>query len=421
MHFKSSAYSTYDKEVVKLLLHVLESNYDLRVNSSILGLANGNGTVEVTGPGLIGTGEHRTFPIFIHQPTIYHKINIVKRSKIIFLAPFANDVWFVLALLLLGVTVALTYVLAREVRLSDSETAGCRRKVRWELSEVLLVSVGALCQQGTTLNPQAPSSRTLFLAIFVMAALVYTAYNASIIAITESFVNSGTVVSAPSLYASDSPYFVLDKQDTEKLKPLYGAARLEITRIVPSQVLLNVLDGSAVLLADRTSTRDIFHRRCRSMKRLCKVKEAPFAAGTYHRVLNLSHDKYKRIINRSLLRLREFGLLERTRRFLFKTWPLCESHGACCSEAISIYLDDVYPAFYLLGAGVGLSLTLLSIELLFFQCSKWFRRRRMGFPKSQSSPDGWLRLRDAILWMTPPAEESAEDIIDLQNRARTMC
>ncbi|XP_046746258.1 uncharacterized protein LOC124411261 [Diprion similis] len=157
------------------------------------------------------------------------------------------------------------------------------------------------------------------------------------------------------------------------------------------------------------------------MKRLCKVKEAPFTAGAYHRVLNLSHDKYKRIINRSLLRLREFGILERTRRFFFKTWPLCESHGACCSEAISIYLDDVYPAFYLLGAGIGLSLTLLSIELLFFQCSKWMRRRRKGFPKSQSGPNGWMRLRDAILCMTPPAEESAEEIIDLKTRARTMC
>lgn len=58
-----------------------------------------------------------------------------------------------------------------------------RLRERWEVGEILLVTVGALCQQGSARDPSTGAARTLLLVLFVLAVLSYTAYSASVISL----------------------------------------------------------------------------------------------------------------------------------------------------------------------------------------------------------------------------------------------
>lgn len=68
----------------------------------------------------------------------------------------------------------------------DKKTASedsVRLRERWEVGEILLVTIGALCQQGSARDPSTGAARTLLLVLFVLAVLSYTAYSASVISL----------------------------------------------------------------------------------------------------------------------------------------------------------------------------------------------------------------------------------------------
>ena len=80
----------------------------------------------------------------------------VRAARNIYILPFSVGVWASLCSLLLAITVALTFILRRESQLPkhdfgllmDEDTADKSVQLKWELSEVLLVTTGAVCQQG---------------------------------------------------------------------------------------------------------------------------------------------------------------------------------------------------------------------------------------------------------------------------------
>lgn len=49
------------------------------------------------------------------------------------------------------------------------------------MSEILLVCLGAFCQQGSARDPSTHAARIILLVFFLLAAISYTAYSASII------------------------------------------------------------------------------------------------------------------------------------------------------------------------------------------------------------------------------------------------
>jgi len=57
------------------------------------------------------------------------------------------------------------------------------------MTEILLVSIGAICQQGSERDPSTAAARTLLLALFVLAVVIYTAYSASVISIISLLPN----------------------------------------------------------------------------------------------------------------------------------------------------------------------------------------------------------------------------------------
>ena len=94
---------------------------------------------------------------FCHRPQLYYKVQSVRAARNIYILPFSVGVWASLCSLLLAITVALTFILRRESQLpkhdfailmGEKDTADKSVQLKWELSEVLLVTIGAVCQQG---------------------------------------------------------------------------------------------------------------------------------------------------------------------------------------------------------------------------------------------------------------------------------
>lgn len=94
---------------------------------------------------------------FCHRPQLYYKVQSVRAARNIYILPFSVGVWASLCSLLLAITVALTFILRRESQLpkhdfailmGEKDTADKSVQSKWELSEVLLVTIGAVCQQG---------------------------------------------------------------------------------------------------------------------------------------------------------------------------------------------------------------------------------------------------------------------------------
>jgi len=85
-------------------------------------------------------------------------VQSVRAARNIYVLPFSIGVWASLCSLLLAITAALTFILRRESQLpkhefgllvTETDTVDKPVQSKWELSEVLLVTTGAVCQQGT--------------------------------------------------------------------------------------------------------------------------------------------------------------------------------------------------------------------------------------------------------------------------------
>lgn len=100
---------------------------------------------------------------FCYRPQLYYKVQSVRAARNIYILPFSIGVWTSLCSLLLAITVALTFILRRESQLPQQEfgllinegkTVDKPVQLKWELSEVLLVTTGAVCQQGICQFPR---------------------------------------------------------------------------------------------------------------------------------------------------------------------------------------------------------------------------------------------------------------------------
>ena len=77
----------------------------------------------------------------------------MRAARNIYILPFSIHVWAALCTLLLAITIALTFILHRESRLHEQKEYDMNEEgaelilSKWEFGEVLLVTIGAVCQQ----------------------------------------------------------------------------------------------------------------------------------------------------------------------------------------------------------------------------------------------------------------------------------
>ncbi|KAL0278298.1 UNVERIFIED_CONTAM: hypothetical protein PYX00_000155 [Menopon gallinae] len=172
-----------------------------------------NGTCDISSSTIILTPEasHSTLyslGVGYFRPQLFYRARSVREEHNIYYIPFSSEVWICLFGLLLAITVALTFILARETKLphdtpydiiariaDEQHDEGMEwneineipsresllQRERWEMGEILLVAIGALGQQGSARDPSTSAARMLLLVMLLLAALAYTAYSASVI------------------------------------------------------------------------------------------------------------------------------------------------------------------------------------------------------------------------------------------------
>lgn len=103
--------------------------------------------------------------------------------KNVFTLPFDARVWFS-CLLLVALASGILLVISRwEWRIGNTT-------VKPTFSDVLLLEVGAICQQGAEAEPRTPSGRIAALFVFIAFMFIYTSYSANIVALLQSTTDS---------------------------------------------------------------------------------------------------------------------------------------------------------------------------------------------------------------------------------------
>lgn len=103
-------------------------------------------------------------------------------------SPFDITVWYCI-FLLTGVIAIVVYIIVawewknplyREM-LEDQQFA-----VRANISDVLIMTFGAICQEGSEAEPKSNSGRIAAITVFISVMFIYTFYSANIVALLQS-------------------------------------------------------------------------------------------------------------------------------------------------------------------------------------------------------------------------------------------
>lgn len=114
------------------------------------------------------------------QPKLSYVANV-------YVLPFRWTVWLSTFFLVAVTAFALYVVVSWEPRQNIADGAAVLQK-SWK--DVFTLSLGAVCQQGTSAVPSGVSGRIITIIIFISLMFLYTSYSANIVALLQSSSNS---------------------------------------------------------------------------------------------------------------------------------------------------------------------------------------------------------------------------------------
>ncbi|XP_063232175.1 glutamate receptor ionotropic, delta-2-like [Bacillus rossius redtenbacheri] len=282
----------------------------------------------------------------------------------VFLMPFSQGVWLCSAGLVAVCTTALYCALTRESRQDASS-----RAVSW--SDVLLLSLGAVCQQGSQVQPRGTSGRIVTIVLFVAVLFLYTSYSGCIVALLQSSTDSIRTLqdllnSRLELGAHDivyNRYYFETASDPVRA----GLARKVLAPGPGRHNLLELEPGVERLRLGFFA----FHMEVCSGYKVIKEtfteeeKCGLQSIGGYIQpdtnawIAVRRGSPYAEILKRGYRKVHEHGLQNRELVRLYTRKPECTGHA---SSFVSVGLVDWYPALLVLLAGAVASLLVLLME-----------------------------------------------------------
>lgn len=113
-------------------------------------------------------------------PSLSHVTNILT-------SPFDTGVWFCCFASVIVIAVVVYVIVAWEWR--NFELQGIQQhqySMRPKIDDILVMELGAICQQGSEVEPRSSSGRIATIFIFVTVMFIYTFYSANIVALLQS-------------------------------------------------------------------------------------------------------------------------------------------------------------------------------------------------------------------------------------------
>ncbi|XP_023288062.1 uncharacterized protein LOC105697490 [Orussus abietinus] len=330
-----------------------------------------SGTVDI-GLGYITTTDERqremsfTHPLIRYMRNIYFHPPESGTMRDIFLQPF-NDK------LLLGV--AMTYVFivfamgainyaSKTVFQDGGENAG--------LGEAALWCISIMCMQGSPWTPRNPSGKTVLLASLIFALVTYNAYAGfitSILSVQASGIKTLSDLLQNNFkfgYSVSDDEYIRNANDSN-LRQLYiKAFNSRESQLDTTLGLKRAVKGGYSFFVSATLARRAL--RTSLIQDRCSLSELVIPQTFTVVALPMANTcPYKKIINLSIMRIRERGVLDRILHRMMPSMPKCYTPTTFHSARLA----DVYSAIVILAIGVVMSFFIGIIERL------WYKRRRL--------------------------------------------
>ncbi|XP_046386314.1 glutamate receptor ionotropic, kainate glr-3-like [Ischnura elegans] len=333
----------------------------------------------------IGETYHFRATILFRQPSLASVTNI-------FLQPFSSGVWMCALIMFSIKVVALTVEMKLEWQCQKD---GNCRKMRHlkpkkdpnDWGEVVMMVIGAVCQQGFYSPPSSLSARITFLVLWMASLFLFTSYAANVVALLQT--PSHLVQSLSDLIKVPMEVGIQDviynrvyfRETTDSL-----AKELYHTKIEPyhERAYYNAVEGMQrvqkglfAFQVEHTIGYKVISETF-TVEEKCGLGNVELIRTPLLGIPIARDSPYKEILSQKLLHLREVGVLDRT----FKQWvpqkPSCtNSHHSTSRQFVSIGLEELWSSFSLLWAGAIAALSLLFLENLI----RTYSRKRKRFHK----------------------------------------
>ncbi|KAK6623950.1 hypothetical protein RUM44_010806 [Polyplax serrata] len=296
-----------------------------------------NGTAEISATTLILSNKSLnicdySFAIDTFRPQLYYRARSLRDDHNIYWAPFTFNAWISIIVISLLITITLIFILSRETKLphqisydvfariidiqEDREgdwndnlpsttEESLHQREKWEMGEIILVGLGAICQQGSARDPSTHAARILLLALFMLAVVSYTAYSASII----SFI---------SLFPSSEREQIIDLKNFSKRYHtiLHDADHIEgelklyfdnVEKTSSHKGFNEALKGQVLFVGDRDFSLTFLHQQNYESDLKCKLGRGFFGL-EYHRVIAIKKESNVKKIHHIITKPIKVGL-----------------------------------------------------------------------------------------------------------------
>ncbi|XP_011303343.1 uncharacterized protein [Fopius arisanus] len=330
-----------------------------------------------------------THPLIRYTRNIYIRPPESGTMRDIFLQPFNNRLLFCVALMQIFIIITIG-----SINYATNNVFRERRGRQTGIGEATLWCTSIMCMQGSPWNPSSLSGKTALLASLIFALVTYNAY--------AGFITSILSVQATGIKTLDDLLhnnFKLGYSDVDDeymrnandsaLRQLYiKAFNGRESRLSTSKGLQRAVGGgygffASATLARRALRTSLIHERC-------SLKEIEIRHTFTTVALPMEQNSpYEKIINLSILKMGERGVIDKIREKMLPDMPRCQALTTFHSARIA----DVYSAFIILAIGIVTSLFLGVIERIWNQ-RRIFIGRITGRVKSRRKlpPGNYLRV-----------------------------
>ncbi|XP_025200887.1 probable glutamate receptor [Melanaphis sacchari] len=307
----------------------------------------------------ISSWKHSPCFIFRHPRTSMASTNI-------FLRPFETTVW----LSIICVIILSGFVNYTIMHYESNQTFSLR-----ELSDIVLLKIGTLCQQGTVMEPTKLSNRLIVLLMFVFSLVIYQFYSSSIVSglLRPTVIN---IDSVQKLEESGLDVGVEDFNIITKLIEVYGEINPFFKKIIDKKIkpkseyllakdgVQKIKKGHYAFLTDPATSywliNDIF-----TEKEKCDLSELPLHRPETTGYLVQKKSPYRKLINYANSILWETGLMQRELSIWHAKKPKCTAGKTTTEESlVSVEIKDVVSLIAFLVIGFISSLTILILEII---------------------------------------------------------
>ncbi|XP_044265306.1 glutamate receptor 2-like [Tribolium madens] len=289
--------------------------------------------------------------------------------KNIFFITFNKNVWIASIVIMLITAIVVKVILGWEVK--------TKKKVKqnsYSLSDVTLIALEAVCQQGTTTEPQSLSGRILVLIFFAAFLFIYVSYSANIVVLLQSttkindiqeLLESRIQVGGCQTHYMKN-YFEVGSKTSIKKGPLQ---KLYLKKIYPDQyfplesgmkklqqgnfAFHVLLQAAYVYILKNFTNYEIFKYKWRIIECFLQENRGYVAVP--------KHSPYKDLFKVAILKVDEYGLQRRTNlRIIMK--PKCFSQSATF-KSVGFY--DCEQVLWIWVFGTILALAFFAAEVFF--------------------------------------------------------